>query len=179
MSGMDPISSNLLKSRFPISTPKTGGQKGGVAGLLKQDSVEIGMGGPPTMEKILELLTNRINSQIENLFPGTEGITIDEATLSMDWSPEAVSGKIVDFATSFFGAFQTEHPELGGEESVKGFMSLIRDAIEEGFKQAKDILGAMSVLEGGVTDTVDQTYGLTMEKLDAFETRQRESPGIV
>jgi hypothetical protein len=131
-------------------------------------------GNLPTVESITKLLQDKINNQIEARFPNSGGISLDEATLSMDWSPEAVSDRIVAFATSFMGAYQSEHPDMAGEGLIDGFGSLMRDAIIEGFNQAKEILGALSVLSGDVADTVNRTFELTMQKLDAFLASQKE-----
>ena len=141
------------------------------------DTVELS-GNIPSVESITKLLQDRINSQIEARFPNSGGISLDGATMSMDWSPEAVSDRIVAFATSFMGAYQTDNPDLSGEGLVDGFGNLMRNAIIEGFNQAKEILGALSALSGDVADTVNQTYELTMQKLDAFLAGQKEQIGV-
>lgn len=73
-----------------------------------------------------------------------------------EWNAENTSQRIVDFAVSFFDAF-----EGAGDE----FLSTIKAAVEEGFKQARDMLGE---LPGQVSSLIDDTYALVMEKLDAW-----------
>ncbi|MBI9013942.1 MAG: hypothetical protein JEZ08_17030 [Clostridiales bacterium] len=68
-------------------------------------------------------------------------------------SPEAVSDRIVDFAKSI-------------SNGDKGKLSLLRDAIEEGFEQAKEFMG------GELPEISSQTYDLIQEKLDAWESEQ-------
>jgi len=68
-------------------------------------------------------------------------------------SPEAVSNRIVDFAKSI----------SGGDKSK---LALIRDAIDEGFEQAKEFMG------GKLPEITDTTYELIQEKLDAWEEEQ-------
>ena len=68
-------------------------------------------------------------------------------------SPEAVSNRIVDFAKSI----------SGGDKSK---LALLRDAIEEGFEQAKEFMG------GELPEISDTTYELIQEKLDAWEEEQ-------
>jgi hypothetical protein len=86
---------------------------------------------------------------------GTETLQIPE-----EWNAENTSQRIVDFAVSFFDAFKG-----AGDE----FLSTIKDAVEEGFKQARDMLGE---LPGQVSNLIDDTYKLVMEKLDAWGVEQ-------
>ncbi|NLJ55591.1 MAG: hypothetical protein GX334_00920 [Firmicutes bacterium] len=65
------------------------------------------------------------------------------------WGAEAVSNRIVDFAVAISGGDKSKLPE-------------IRKAIEQGFGQAKNILGTLP-------DLSLQTYDLVMEKLDRWE----------
>jgi hypothetical protein len=65
-------------------------------------------------------------------------------------SPEAVSDRIVDFAKSI----------SGGD---KARLEVLRDAIEEGFEQAKEYMG------GELPEISSETYDLIQEKLDAWE----------
>lgn len=80
-----------------------------------------------------------------------------EALMPEYWSAENTSQRIVDFATSFFSAFEGE---------ASDFFKTIKEAIKEGFGQAKDQLGE---LPGTVGKLVNKTFDLTMEKLDAYE----------
>ncbi len=76
------------------------------------------------------------------------------------WNAENTSQRIVDFATSFYGV-----AEAMGED----YYELMRGAIEEGFSQALGILGEMP---DAVNNLVQETYDLTMEKLDAWASSQ-------
>lgn len=89
---------------------------------------------------------------------GVLGVEVDEtakaeaAALIADDGPlsaEAVSNRIVDFAIAACGEDKTRLHE-------------IKDAIEEGFRQAKNMLG-------GLPEISLKTYDLIMEKLDRWE----------
>ncbi|MFH0921309.1 MAG: DUF5610 domain-containing protein [Fibrobacterota bacterium] len=80
-----------------------------------------------------------------------------EASIPEYWNADNTSQRIVDFATSFLSSFTGENSD---------FFKRIKDAIEEGFKQAKDMLGE---LPGAVGKLVNKTYELTMDKLDKIE----------
>lgn len=76
------------------------------------------------------------------------------------WRPEAVSDRIVGFATSFFG--QTESK---GED----FYNLAKSAIEEGFKLAGKDMGK---LPGDIENVIEFTREMVMEKLDRWAEEQ-------
>ena len=105
------------------------------------------------------------------------GLTLDvESLLSsgLDFSPEATSQRIVEFAISFFDAFKNNHQEDGGEEQLDGFVDLIKDAVEEGFAQAGDILAGIGNTPGKVADDIDRTQELVMQGIDRFADEQRD-----
>ena len=72
------------------------------------------------------------------------------------WNAENTSQRIVDFALSFFDLY-----EGSGDE----FLTMIKNAIDEGFNQARELMGE---LPEEVADLVDDTYSLAMEKLEAW-----------
>ena len=76
------------------------------------------------------------------------------------WNAENTSQRIVDFATSFYGI---------AESSGKEYYDLVRSAIEEGFNQAREILGE---IPNEVSELTNRTYDLVMEKLDDWAAQQ-------
>ena len=94
-----------------------------------------------------------------------------------DYSPDAVAGRIVDFATGFLGNYLDNHKDQNQSDAVDGFEKLIRDAIDEGFRQARDILNSLSALSPEIGDTIDQTYQSVLDKLDAFFAQLRGDQG--
>jgi hypothetical protein len=76
------------------------------------------------------------------------------------WNAENTSQRIVDFAVSFFGMY---------EGNGSDYFETMKSAIEEGFKQASDILGN---LPDEVSGLVGDTYDLVMKKLDDWATQQ-------
>ncbi|MCE9685519.1 DUF5610 domain-containing protein [Shewanella sp. AS16] len=92
-----------------------------------------------------------------------------------DDTPAATAERIVNFATQFFPLHQQQHGDMSQDEQLESFMSVIGGAIEQGFGDARDILGGLKVLQGDIADGVDQTYDLVQQGLQAF--RERLSPG--
>lgn len=109
-----------------------------------------------------------INEQLEADF-GPDAI---QSAMGQDNSPEATAGRIVSLSTAFFGAFQQQHSELEGDEALTRFMDTIRGGIEKGFKEARDILQGLQVLNGDISGNVDKTYELVMKGLDEFVANQ-------
>ncbi|RDH89593.1 MAG: hypothetical protein DIZ77_00365 [endosymbiont of Seepiophila jonesi] len=48
-------------------------------------------------------------------------------------------------------------------------LTIIRDAIEQGFAEAREILDGLSVLEGDISANIDTTFELVLEGLERFE----------
>ena len=94
---------------------------------------------------------------------------VEEAYKSgVDFSPEATAERIVSFSTQFLDAFRTQNPTMDEEESLTAFMEVISSGIDQGFGEAKEILGGLNVLEGDVGTEIDKTYTLVQEGLQAF-----------
>lgn len=86
----------------------------------------------------------------------------------VDTSPEATADRIVSFATQFFSVHQQQNSNMSFDEQLDSFMTIIGGAIDNGFKEARDILSGLKVLQGDIADGVDKTYGLVQEGLQAF-----------
>jgi Domain of unknown function (DUF5610) len=150
------------------------GNASSASGLLG-DVAEFG-GSAISLDISLEMVVERTTARIQSSLGGQD-IPVGDATSfggMADFSPEAVSSRIVDFATGFLGAFTDNHSEQPEGAAVSEFESLIRGAIEEGFNQARDIIEAMSAMTTEVGGTIDQTFELTMQKLDAFFAQLRD-----
>ncbi|MCL2917991.1 DUF5610 domain-containing protein [Shewanella litorisediminis] len=89
----------------------------------------------------------------------------------VDTSPEATAGRIVDFATQFFSVYQSQNSSQSFEQQLEGFMGVIGGAIDQGFKEARDILDGLKVLEGDIAAGVDKTYDLVQQGLKDFAER--------
>lgn len=136
--------------------------------------LEVSSGGnKEDMEKLVEYIKNNMEKLQKNLLKtllSDESGSSDPAEAAQGtqkpievpeyWSAESTSQRIIDFSISFYSSF-----EGAGEE----FLSTIRSAIDEGFKQAREMMGE---LPEGVTSLIDDTYSLTMQKLDSWATSQ-------
>ena len=99
---------------------------------------------------------------------GVENKVEETYESGIDFSPEATAERIVSFSTQFLGAFREQNPDMSEEESQTAFVDIISSGIDQGFDEAKEILGGLKVLEGEVSETIDKTYELVQSGLQAF-----------
>lgn len=150
-------------------TNQTGAKQGTA---VNRPDVQLNSGNEP-LSLLYRTATAKLNELLE---PELGPDALQQAvTNQIDFSPEAVAERIVSFATAFFPNFQDNHPDSAQEEQLGGFLDLIRDAIDQGFKEARDILEGLQVLQGDIKDNVDRTYELIQQGLNSFEQRQREA----
>lgn len=93
----------------------------------------------------------------------------------IDFSPEATAERIVTFSTNFFSAYQDQHPELDPQQARDTFADLMLEGVKQGVGEAKDILKALSVLEGDVEQDIDKTMSFI---LDGFEKFRNPEPTV-
>ncbi|HAO24395.1 MULTISPECIES: DUF5610 domain-containing protein [unclassified Methylophaga] len=86
----------------------------------------------------------------------------------LDVSPEATSDRIVQMSTAFFDAYYSTRQDMPLDEALESFVKVIGGGIDQGFKEARDILGGLKVLEGDIASNIDKTYDLVQQGLQAF-----------
>jgi len=124
------------------------------------------------IEKINEILTAEIGEQVDP----NEFAPISEEALEAQggmeyWTPENTAKRIVEGSTAFLAGYQAAHPELQGEELMDSFLAVIGGGIDQGFDQAKGVLGDLNVLEGDIESNVELTYKFVQEGLQAFKNQ--------
>lgn len=133
--------------------------------LAAQEEVSIAA-GDKSMALLYRAAIEAINEELAPTM-GEDAVQ-KNAEEGIDYSPEATADRIVSFATQFFSVHQQQNQSMGFDEQVSSFMVKIGDAIDQGFKEASDILSGLKVLEGDIADGVDQTYELIQQKLAQF-----------
>lgn len=94
--------------------------------------------------------------------------------LGLDTSPEATADRISDLVIKTVR-------QAGGTESLDtpGFqaqLESVRDGVRQGYREAREILGAFGITEGIIHDNIEKTMSLVESKLDEF-ARRVLSPG--
>ena len=124
------------------------------------------------IDKINEVLTADIGEQVDpNSFLPISQEALDAQGGMEYWTPENTAKRIVEGTTAFLAGYQAAHPELQGEALMNGFMEVIGGGINQGFDQAKGVLGDLNVLEGDIESNVDLTYKLVQEGLEQFKNQ--------
>jgi len=122
--------------------------------------------GDESLTLLYKTALNAINEVLDpTLKTKPVQIAYDE---QLDVSPEATAERIVSLSTGFFNAFQQQNKNLTQEESLEKFMSVIGGGIDQGFKDARDILESLLVLEGKIASDIDVTYDLVQKGLKSF-----------
>jgi len=122
--------------------------------------------GDQPLSLVLKTALQGINEALEA--GGFEGTVEDAYESGIDFTPEATAERIVSFSTQFLGSYREQHPEMNEEESLTAFIDIISGGIDQGFGEAKDILGGLKVLEGEVGTNIDKTYELVQQGLQSF-----------
>ena len=99
---------------------------------------------------------------------GVENKTEKDISSGIDYSPEATAERIVQFGTGFFHIYQQNHPDESYDEAKENFTNIIQDAIDLGFKEARDVLASLDVLNGEIASNIDKTYEHVLLKMDEF-----------
>lgn len=93
-----------------------------------------------------------------------------------DTSPKATADRILTFATGFYDTFKKQNPNLSEEEGLEQFISKISAGIDQGFGEARDVLGSLKRLDGKVKTDIDETYELIQKGLSAFRDSFKQQP---
>lgn len=126
-------------------------------------SVSIGSGNDP----LALLYKSAINSLNETLAPQFGPDAIQNAA-SQDNSPEATADRIVKLSTGFFEQYKKQHPGEDEGKLRESFMETIKKGVDQGFKEAREVLGGLKVLSGDIASNIDKTYELVQKGFADF-----------
>ncbi len=135
---------------------------------ILQASVDVSLSaGNQPLSLLLKTALEGVNKALEGQL-GPDAIQSSSAA-GIDVSPQATADRIVQLSTAFFDKYQANHPDLSTEEALSSFTKLIGGGIETGFKEARNILSGLNVLnEGNIGSNIDATYDLVQKGLIAF-----------
>lgn len=130
-------------------------------------SVSISSQNEPLALVLKSAITN-INEALKGQF----GDNAIQNAMGQDNTPDGTAGRIVGLSTAFFDAYKKQHAGEDPQAVLSKFMSTIKGGMERGFKEARDILSGLNVLNGGVASNVDKTYALVQKGYADFEAAQ-------
>jgi len=132
-----------------------------------------------TLQNSVNTVFDRVQTQLENYFSitGQDPEAAEEEFFPPEdasaneilefFNPKNTAGRIVNFATGFFSNFAQNNPNLPAEEQTEEFTTLITDAVQKGFGEAKNILGDLSGNED-ISQNIEQTYQLVLEGIEEY-----------
>lgn len=132
-------------------------------------SISIGVGSNPQA-----LLYKSAITSINEALRAELGENAVQNAARLDNSPQATADRIVSLATGFYDVFRRQNPHMEDGAALEKFMDTVKGGVEQGFKEARDILQGLKVLDGDVAANVDKTYEFVMKGFDAFAARAAE-----
>jgi hypothetical protein len=113
---------------------------------------------------IVEQFSLSITMRTQTTAPAPE---IDQVSPT-DFSAEATAERVFSFSISLFGVYQAQNPDESLESAFAGFEQVVRDAIEEGFGEARNILEELGRLDEQTTEFLDDTRSILQTLLEQF-----------
>lgn len=127
---------------------------------IMQASLNVSIGSE---NEPLALLYKTAITNINEALKGQYGDDAIQNAASQDNSAEATASRIVSLSTGFFDAYKKQNPGMDDDTALTKFMDTISGGMEKGFKEARDILGGLKVLNGDIASNIDKTYELVQK----------------
>ena len=129
-------------------------------------TISIGAGGNPQA-----LLYKSAITSINEALRAELGENAVQNAARQDNSPQATADRIVSLASGFYDVFKRQNPHMEDDAALQKFMDAVKGGVEQGFKEARDILKGLNVLGGDVAADIDKTYEFVMKGFDSFAAR--------
>ena len=91
-----------------------------------------------------------------------------------EFSPDAVAGRIFDFASGLFDTYRRQNSQLNDGEAIDGFESLIRGAVQKGYDDARATLDATAPLTDDVRASIEDTMNRLKARFDPYFAELRD-----
>lgn len=108
----------------------------------------------------LKVVGAEVLSRLEKVLK-TEGIDL-RGLAESDFTPEKIAERIMSSVQAAFGRFR----QAQQKSDAGRFFSEVREGLEKGFSEARNILRGLGALQGKIAGDVDKTQDLTMQRLD-------------
>ena len=134
----------------------------------RTDRVELGNNEPVTTADATRVIYDRAMARLQGVVDDARAQLGLEPAATLDTSVEATAGRIVDFVVRAFEGWRDSRPEMGEEEAREEYVSFITPAIEQGVREAEDILSALQALSPEVQSNITAISDLINEQLAGF-----------
>lgn len=159
---IQPITLPPQAQAHPVKDPP-GGAQGAKPAEASGDSLELRRHSPQQLlnQQIMQAIGS-LNSHLE-----MEGFQAIEELEPADYTPEKVSDRILNFID--LALKRAEANGVDGSELEK-MREQARAGVEDGYKQAYDMLDGLGILEDKVKEGVEKTYELLQQGLDRMDS---------
>ena len=127
-------------------------------------STEPGVPRPVSGERFQKVVDRHLLDTLEKAI-GVEGISLNELNPD-DFTPGKITDRVLEFVNQAFGQLQNSQSNFDKE----AFFSQVRQGIDTGFKDARDILTGLGVAGGRIGDNIDATYDQIQQGLLKLES---------
>jgi hypothetical protein len=105
---------------------------------------------------------------INEALKGDYGDNAIQNAVSQDNTPEGTASRIVSLSTAFYEAYKQQNPGQDEETTLNNFVNTLKKGVDQGFKEARDVLQGLKVLNGDIASNIDKTYDLVQQGYSDF-----------
>ena len=113
---------------------------------------------------------------INEALKGDYGDNAVQNAVSQDNTPEGTASRIVSLSTAFYEAYKQQNPGQDEETTLNNFVDTLKKGVDQGFKEARDVLQGLKVLNGDVAGNIDKTYDLVQQGYSDFIAAHTPKP---
>jgi hypothetical protein len=116
---------------------------------------------------------------INEALKGDYGDNAIQNAVSQDNTPEGTASRIVSLSTAFYDAFKQQHAGEDEQDVLNKFIDTLKKGVDQGFKEAREVLDGLKVLNGDIASNIDKTYDLVQQGyadfISAHQPKQQEA----
>lgn len=116
--------------------------------------------------------TDQLLNKLAKNIPGMSASEL-KGLSAEEFSPEKVSQRITDFVADGLNAARRSGKS---DTDLQNLYNQAMTGVEKGFEEAREALEALGALSGQVAENIDDTFDLTMDKLEEIDPSQLARP---
>jgi len=124
------------------------------------------------MSVVLKTALTGINEALKDDF----GDNAIQNAMSQDNTPQGTASRIVSLSTAFYEAYKQQHPGDDESTTLNNFIDTLKKGVDQGFKEARDVLQGLQVLNGDIASNIDKTYDLVQQGFADFVSAHQAKP---
>jgi hypothetical protein len=121
---------------------------------------------------VLKTALTGINEALKDDF----GDNAIQNAVSQDNTPQGTASRIVSLSTAFYEAYKQQHVGEDESEVLDNFITTLKKGVDQGFKEARQVLDGLKVLNGDIASNIDKTYDLVQQGYADFISAHQSKP---